>query len=239
MIRSIYLGYDAREADGYAVCRHSIQDRLTQQIPVRGLVLSDLQRRGLYRRPHERRGNQMWDLLSDAPMSTEFANSRFLVPHLAKSGWALFMDGSDMLVQTNLVRLFEEIADPQYAVMCVKHHHVPEASMKMDAQMQTRYARKNWSSVMLFNCDHEANDSLTIDMVNTLPGRDLHAFCWLEDDQIGTLGPEWNYLVGHTRLPDDTQPCIVHHTAGIPSMPGFEDVEYNDEWRHELEMWAA
>jgi hypothetical protein len=35
---------------------------------------------GLYRRRHERRDGRLWDTLSAAPMSTEFALTRFLVP---------------------------------------------------------------------------------------------------------------------------------------------------------------
>ena len=234
---SIWIGYDPREADAFALARYTIQKHLTQPIPVHGLVLSNLRKRGLYTRPHEQRGLQMWDVVSDAPMSTEFACSRFLVPHLAESGWALFMD-CDMLVRTNLVRFFEEIVDPKYAVMCVMHDHVPDSTVKMDSQMQTRYARKNWSSVMAFNVDHDANKWLTPAHVNETPGRDLHRFSWLNDDQIGELGPEWNYLVGHTKLPRGVEPKIVHHTDGIPSMAGYEDTEYADEWRAELGKWA-
>jgi len=238
MKHSIWIGYDPREANAFALARYSTKKHLTQPIPVHGLVLSDLRKRGIYSRPHEQRGLQMWDVVSDAPMSTQFACSRFLVPFLAGEGFAMFYD-CDMLVRTNLVRFFEEIMKPEFAVMCVKHNHVPDYSEKMDHQMQTLYARKNWSSVMCFNCDHPSNKWLTVKNVNAVPGRDLHRFCWLEDDEIGELGPEWNYLVGHTKLPKGVEPNIVHHTDGIPSMPGYEDTEYADEWRTQLDQWAA
>ena len=105
MDSSIWIGFDHREAQAFAVCRHSVDRRLTQQIRIRGLVLSDLERMGIYNRPWERRDNgQLWDLISDAPMSTEFACSRFLTPILAKTGWALFMD-CDILCRTSLARL--------------------------------------------------------------------------------------------------------------------------------------
>ncbi|WP_290497646.1 hypothetical protein [Hyphomonas sp. UBA4494] len=167
-------------------------------------------------------------------MSTEFACSRFLVPHLAMTGWALFMD-ADMLARTNVERLFEQCRDSK-AVMVVKHRHEPVEGVKMDGQLQTVYARKNWSSVMAFNVDHPANRSLTVEMVNTVPGRDLHRFCWLEDKHIGELDASWNYLVGHTD--PEIEPDIVHFTDGVPSMPGYENSEYADEWRAELEAWA-
>jgi lipopolysaccharide biosynthesis glycosyltransferase len=239
--RSIWVGFDPREAAAFAVARSSIRRRLTTPIPIFGIVLSDVQGRGLYERPTDCRvtGDQrvLWDVISDAPMSTEFACSRFLTPMLAgHDGWALFCD-CDVLARANLSELFD-LADPTKAVMCVKHDHVPDAATKMDGQPQTAYGRKNWSSVMLFNCDHPANvRRLTYDLVNTVPGRDLHRFCWLNDDEIGELGPEWNYLVGETQA--DVEPKLVHFTLGGPWFSRYEDVPYADEWRAELAAWAA
>ena len=238
---TIHIGFDPREAAAFAVARHSIRWNLTSPIPIYGLVLNELRRAGLYSRPTELRASSvdrpiLWDVISDAPMSTEFAISRFLVPHLAKSGWALFMD-CDMLVRKNFSRLFDYKSDnSKYAVMCVKHEHRPVGKSKMDGQLQTKYRRKNWSSFMLFNCDHPSNKKLTVEMVNTLPGRDLHRFCWLEDHEIGELGPEWNYLIGHSQSND---PSVVHFTDGLPFMPGYENSPYADEWRAELARWAA
>jgi hypothetical protein len=207
--------------------------------PVYGLVLDHLKARGLYTRPMEMRPSAadkpvMWDVVSDAPMATQHACARFLVRHLAKSGWALFVDG-DILVRGNLPAV--RSARPSKAVYCVQHRHEPEPGVKMDGQMQTRYARKNWSSVMAFNCDHVANRALTLAVINNTPGRDLHRFFWLADCDIGELGPEWNYLVGHTKA--NVDPQIVHMTDGTPSMPGYENCEFADEWRAELNRWAA
>ena len=232
---SIYIGYEPREIECFAVCRSSIRRRLTQPVPIRGLVLDEMRRRGFYTRPTEYREGQLWDVISEAPMSTEFAIARFLTPLLAGTGWALFMD-CDIMARDNLMRLFE-MADPEKAVMCVKHHHEPPDDVKMDDQIQTRYKRKNWSSVMLFNCDHPSNRRLTVDLINTVPGRDLHAFCWLEDDEIGELPERWNYLVGHTKG-HGIEPALVHWTNGPPCMPGFEDEEYAEEFREEIKRWA-
>lgn len=233
--QSIFIGWDPREADAFAVARASIRRRCNLPIPIRGVVLDDLKAQGLYWRPTSRRDGNLWDDISGAPMATEFAISRFLVPHLAGSGWALFMD-SDMLVRADISRLFE-IADPKKAVMVVKHQYDPPEGVKMDGQAQTRYARKNWSSVMLFNVDHSANKGLTVDLVNTVPGRDLHRFCWLKDEEIGELDPSWNWLAGHSDPSID--PKIVHFTLGTPAMAGWEDQPYADEWRAELLRWAA
>lgn len=232
---SIWIGFDPREADAFAVARYSINKHLITPIPVRGVVLTDLRTGGLYTRPTSHRDGRLWDDISEAPMSTEFACSRFLVPKLAGSGWALFMD-ADMLVRTDLLKLFSQ-ADPTKAVMVVKHNHQPTEKVKMDGQEQTRYARKNWSSVILWNVDHPANKALTTELVNSVPGRDLHRFCWLEDDLIGELHPKWNWLVGHSD--PEIDPAIVHFTDGIPTMEGYEDCEFADEWRAALERWAA
>lgn len=213
---------------------------MTQPIPIMGLVLSDLQRKRLYTRPMEWRASAadkpvMWDVISGAPMSTEHANARFLVPSLAKNGWALFMDG-DMLVRSNIARVFDGL-DGRKAIYCVQHQHAPTLTTKMDGQIQTAYSRKNWSSFVLFNCDHPSNRKLTVEMVNTLPGRELHRFCWLDDSEIGCLDQSWNFLVGHTD--PEIAPDVVHFTDGSPDMAGYENVAFADEWRAARNEWAA
>lgn len=232
---SVWLGFDPREAGAYAVARSSVERHLKSQWPIYGIVLDDLRARQLYCRPTSKRGVQLWDDISGAPMATEFACSRFLVPHLAKTGWALFMD-CDVLVRKNLDALFK-LCDPSKAVMVVKHDHQPAEDWKMDGQAQTRYAKKNWSSVCLWNVDHPANKALTVEMVNSIAGRHLHGFCWLPDDLIGELPPEWNFLVGHSDPSID--PAIAHFTDGIPTMPGYESCAFAAEWRAELQRWAA
>jgi hypothetical protein len=246
MKRSIWIGFDSRHAAAAAVCRHSITRRLTQPISVRGVVLDHLQQAGVYTRPVERRPaepgaahDQLYDPISEAPMSTEFAISRFLTPWLAGTGIALFAD-CDIVSRINLVKLFDQF-DPRYAVMCVKHQHEPTQEMKMDGQPQTVYPRKNWSSVMMFNCDHPANNALTVKLINQVPGRDLHRFCWLDDDLIGELHPRYNYLVGHTKLYEpasNESPALIHWTDGYPLLRGYENAEYADVFFDELNAWA-
>jgi hypothetical protein len=239
----VFLGFDPREAAAFAVARSSIR-QFDSHIPIHGLVLSDLQAKGLYYRPTERRLGKLWDVISAAPMSTEFAISRFLVPSIVKKwnqgfhsvdGWALFMD-CDMLVRTNLNVLHQQLDDTK-AVMCVKHNHQPKDGTKMDGQVQTAYPRKNWSSVLAFNVDHPSNKALNVEMVNTLPGRDLHRLCWLDDDEIGELDQSWNWLVGHSD--PEIDPDIVHYTDGIPTFEGYRNVAFADEWMRELERWAV
>lgn len=233
---SVYIGFDGREANAFAVARNTVRKHTISYVPVHGIVLDDMRAQSLYSRPTSRKDGRLWDDISEAPMSTEFAISRFLTPILAKEGLALFMD-ADMLARDSIMPIFDYAnANPQYAVMCVKHNFSPPEGVKMDGQMQTVYARKNWSSVMVFNVEHPSNRKLTVDLINSVPGRDLHRFCWLEDHEIGALPAEWNYLVGHTKI--DESPRIVHFTDGIPTMAGYEDCEYADEWRQELNAWA-
>lgn len=235
---SIFIGFDQREFAEFAVARQSVERNALKHWPVCGLVLSRLIKAGLYTRPMEIRqgvdGLEMWDVISGARQSSEHANSRFLVPFLAQEGWAMFMDG-DTKVRAPLPPLFASL-DRGKALYCVHHDYVPTNATKMDGQVQHQYSRKNWSSVMIFNCDHPANDKLTLEMVNTLPGRELHRFCWLEDRHIGALDPSWNYLVGVTD--PAVQPNIIHWTNGTPAMRGYEGTEYADEWRSARDEWA-
>lgn len=232
MERSIWIGFDPREAEAFSVCRGSLLRHLTEEIPVKGIVLAQLQCDGLYTRPIERHSGHLIDVLSRRPdyngaMSTEFAISRFFVPMLAKTGWALFMD-CDMLVRRDIADVFK-LCDPTKAVMCVQHEYEPSNREKMDGQIQTPYYRKNWSSFAIFNCDHPSNKRLTLDLLNSAVGKSLHAFSWLKDDEIGALPHEWNFLVGHT---DETiDPAVVHYTEGLPNMRGYEDSQYANEWR--------
>lgn len=231
MKRSIHIGYDPREADAFRVARISILMQSSLNIPVLPIGLPQMRADRLYFRDHEYRtgadGNkQMWDMISDAPMSTEFAISRFLTPHLAGTGWALFCD-CDFMAQGDIADLFA-LADPQYAVMVVKHDHQPSGQYKMDGQRQTSYPRKNWSSLMLFNCDHPANRKLSINTVNFSTGRDLHRFAWLDDELIGELPPVWNHLVG-VNAPNSAA-RMIHFTLGIPSMQGYAGCEYSRDW---------
>lgn len=226
-VANVFIGWDAREIRAFEVAVATLLARATVPVNVQPLRLRQLELFGLMRRPHTKRRQQMWDLISDAPMSTEFAIARFLTPLLAQTGWALFVDG-DVVFLDDVAKLFDQ-ADDQYAVMCVQHPPLERLeALKMDGQIQTAYTRKNWSSVMLFNCDHPANRGLTLEKINTLPGRDLHRFCWLDDVFIGPLTCEWNWLVGVQARP--RAPKLAHFTLGGPWLPGWTPHEHDDLW---------
>ena len=224
----VYIGSDPREQKAFHVCMASLLRHSSIPLKINPLILSDLRDRGLYYRPTERRGLQLWDKISDSPMSTEFAISRFLVPALNDyKGWALFVD-SDFMFRSDIAEI-TNLIDDKYAAMVVKHYYdqpiVPNAT-KMDNQRQTQYGRKNWSSFILWNCGHPANEALTIDCVNSARGLNLHQFLWLDDHQIGQIPFEWNWL--------DLKPKAVHFSWGTPDMDGYENAPFSDEWRSYL-----
>ncbi len=222
----IYVGYDRREALAYTVACDSLQRRASQQLALHRLDADELYRKRLLWRPVERDGDQMVDHLSAAPQATEFAMARFCVPFLQRSGWALFVD-CDVVARGDVAELFA-LADPRYAVMVVKHDHQGDEGTKMCGQIQTSYRRKNWSSVVMWNCEHRANLRLTPEIVNGWRGIQLHQFCWLADDEIGALPQEWNWLVGVQAMPDT--PRLAHFTLGGPWLPGWTGALHDEIW---------
>lgn len=211
MKNEIFIGYDPKEHLAYEVCRSSITKRTKpSNFFITPLKLDTVKE--VLTRPIEIKEGKLWCPISEAHMSTEFAISRFTIPFIRKSGWHLFMD-SDMILQADIKELFD-LADDKYAVMVVKHKQESGEATKMDGQIQSYYSRKNWSSVVLWNCSHPAHEKLTIEDLNTWPGRDLHAFKWLEDEEIGELPKEWNHLVGVN--PENKDAKLIHYTLGGP-----------------------
>lgn len=222
----IYIGHDIRESVAYNVAENSIlRNTDSSKVEVKPLYIEAFRKSGLLTREIEWRGNQMWCPISDAPVGTEFTFTRFFVP-LIETGWVLFMD-CDVVVKTD-IREIMKYADPKYAVMVVKHDYEPKEELHMVDQIQTKYSRKNWASVMLFNCDHHANKRLTKEVINNWPGRELHALKWLQDEEIGELPPEWNYLVDVNEPMEN--PKIMHFTLGGPWLNGWEPKESDSHW---------
>jgi hypothetical protein len=232
MLPNLYVGFDLRMADPFMVAVRSAIEKAGYALDVKPLLLPYLQAVGDYTRLLSIRDGVMWDEISDAPMSTQFAISRFLVPYLeGYSGFSIFCD-SDFMFRADLGSIAKEHDLSKYAVMVVKHDYAPADTTKMDGQVQTQYPRKNWSSFIVFNNAHPSNRWLTPEVVNAVPGRDLHRFCWLEDHEIGELNVEWNWLEGHS--PDTINPKAVHYTRGTPDMAGYENAPFADEWREIL-----
>jgi hypothetical protein len=166
--------------------------------------------------------------------STDFAITRFLVPFLCDyEGFGLFMD-ADMLVHGDVADFVGYTTMDKYhntALRVVKHDYVPKTEKKFLGNEQTKYAKKNWSSVMLFN--NTLCRKLTPEYVANTHGLDLHQFKWLEDHQIGELPIEWNWLVGEYGKPE--KPIKnYHYTLGTPCFPDYANSEYGDLWFEEM-----
>ncbi len=227
-VARIFLGFDSRERHAYEVAHYTLSSRASCPLLITPLRLSMLEQQGIMWRTRKIVGTGkavvMWDNVSKAPMSTEFAISRFAAVILAQTGWVAFMD-SDIVALGDVAGLFSH-CDPRFAVMCVKHGELIERGAKMDGQPQLPYPRKNWSSVMLFNCDHPSNRWLTLGRLNRTPGRDLHRFCWLRDEEIGALPLAWNWLVNVEPCPDGVK--LAHFTLGGPWLPDWSPREHDD-----------
>jgi hypothetical protein len=216
----VYVGWDSREEIAYEVCRFSLLRHARTPVEVRPLKQAELRTRGLYWRP------------VDPLASTEFTYTRFLVPALnGYRGWALFCD-CDFLWRADVGELFA-LADDRYAAMCVHHDHRPTETMKMDGRQQTLYPRKNWSSLILYNCGHPANRALTVEVANRETGSFLHRFQWLDDAVIGAIPETWNWLEGWCAPPAGGPPKAVHYTRGGPWFAEWLGVDYAELWLSE------
>lgn len=231
LAKAVFVGHDSREADATKVCIASMLEESSSDLSIKKLSEPRLRHSGLYRRTYTMVDGVKIDTVDRKPFSTDFSFTRFLVPALSQyDGPALFSDG-DFLFREDVTSLFA-LFDPRYAVQVVKHRPLHEAGKKMDGQSQQPYFRKNWSSLVLWNCGHASNRHLTPYQVNQANGQWLHGFRWLDDDEIGELPADWNHLV----LVDDHRldPRAVHFTTGVPSMPGYENSPFADEWRSYL-----
>ena len=203
----IFIGYDFRERAATNVLIDSLYQHSTYPLSITPLVTSQLEKQSYHSRKREEK------------QSTDFSFTRFLVPFLMNfEGWAIFMD-CDMLCFSDIGELWEE-RNENYSLMCVKHDHKTSEKKKFQGEIQTSYPKKNWSSLMLFNC--EKCKTLTIDYVNKSSGLDLHRFNWLEsEDQIGSFkGEGWNrLLLDESRTKNiykDDKTKLVHWTLGGP-----------------------
>ena len=213
MIR-VFIGYDPREAAAYHVCSQSIIANCSEPVSITPLHLPQIRRLLGYDEKHPDGSNA-------------FIYSRFLVPALCDfQGWALYLDG-DMLVRGDLAELWALRANDK-DVHVVKHDYVTRHPVKYLGAKNESYPRKNWSSVILWNCANFPNRQLTPDFVASRSGAYLHRFEWLYDGRIGDLPREWNWLVGEYEA--NPQAKLLHYTLGIPAFPEYRDCDHAGEW---------
>ncbi len=218
----IFIGYDFRERAAANVLIDSIYQKSSLPVSITPLITSQLKKKELFYR--ERDKNQ----------STDFSFTRFLVPNLmGYKGWAIFMD-CDMLCRVDISRLWS-LREEGKSLMCVKHNHNPKLEKKFLGEKQTKYQKKNWSSLMLFNC--AKCKSLTVDYVNKASGLELHQFKWLKDEsEIGDIKDfGWNFLINVQDLPKQKEKVdqipLLHWTLGGPWFRENDNLtEFDKEW---------
>jgi lipopolysaccharide biosynthesis glycosyltransferase len=162
--------------------------------------------------------------------SNHFIYTRFLVPYLCDfAGHAIFIDG-DMIVRGDIAELWAQ-RDATKDVQVVKHDYKTRMPIKYLGAKNEDYPRKNWSSVILWNCASFPNRKLTPEFIQRATGSELHRFSWIEDERIGELAPEWNWL------PDEYGPNadakLLHYTLGTPCFQEFADTPQGNEWHKE------
>ncbi len=211
----IIVGFDQREAIAYHVFCQSVLQRTSNPVIFQPLVESSLID---YHETH-----------SDG--SNKFVYSRFLTPFFrGYSGWAIFADG-DMVCLDDIKNLWR-LRDESKAVMVVKHSYKTKATVKYLGNRNEDYPRKNWSSLVLWNCGHPKNKVLTPQLIQDSNGAFLHRFSWLNDEDIGDLPIEWNWLA--IEYPQNPNAKIVHFTLGTPCFKEYSDTSMSELWKEEF-----
>lgn len=211
----IVVGFDQREAIAYHTFSQSVLEK--SSLPVLFLPLSMNTLKG-YRETHQDKSN-------------DFVYSRFLTPYLNKfQGWAIFADG-DMVCQSDIRELWD-LRDETKALQVVMHDYKTKFNQKYLGNTNENYPRKNWSSLILWNCSHPKHKVLTPDFISSQTGKYLHRFSWLDDEDIGELPIEWNWLA--IEYPNHPKAKIIHYTLGTPCFKDYRDSEMADAW-HEVQ----
>lgn len=211
MIR-MFVGYDAREAVAFHTFVQSVIEHSSAPVSFTPLALNTLTDHYV-----EQHGDG----------SNQFIYSRFMVPFLCGfMGWAIFADG-DMLCREDIAKLWR-MRDSSKAVQVVKHNYRTKAPLKYLGATNEDYPRKNWSSLILFNCGHPANQRLQPEVVMGSSGAYLHRFQWLDDQLIGDIPLGWNWLVDE--YAHNNWAALVHYTLGTPCFKEYRDCDMAEEW---------
>ena len=100
----------------------------------------------------------------------------------------------------------------------------------MDGVKQTSYPRKNWSSLMMFNCEHKDSKKLTPKVISTETPQYLHRMEWTGD--VGKIPIMYNWLEGD--YPKTINPKAIHFTNGGPWHESW-DGDWRQEWEEGYE----
>ncbi len=206
------VGFDEREAIAYHAFTQSVIEK--SSLPIRFLPLN-INSLGGYTEEHKDGSN-------------DFIYSRFLVPYLMNfNGWAIYADG-DMVCLTDIKKLWD-LKDDKYAVQVVKHNYKTKVENKYWGNKNENYPRKNWSSLILWNCNHSSHKVLTPEFIQKQTGTFLHRFSWIEDTEIGELEKEWNWLAMEYEEKKDLN--LIHYTIGTPCFKEYENSSLSHFWK--------
>lgn len=212
----IVVGFDQREAIAYHTFSQSVLEK--SSLPVLFLPLSINTLKG-YKETHNDKSN-------------DFVYSRFLTPYLNNfEGWAIFADG-DMVCQSDIKELWD-LRDETKALQVVMHDYKTKFNQKYLGNTNENYPRKNWSSLILWNCSHPKHKILTPDFISSQTGKYLHRFSWLDDEDIGELPIDWNWLAIEYSINPNAK--IIHYTLGTPCFKDYRNTEMAVTW-HEVQQ---
>lgn len=211
----IFIGFDPREAIAYHTCVNSIIRHSSHPVSITPLALNN------FKSFYSNNGKDG---------SNSFIYSRFLVPWLMKyQGKAIFIDG-DMIVRGDIAELWD-LHSEEHAVSVVKHDYVTRRTEKYLGAKNENYPRKNWSSVVVWQCNAVENRRLTPEFVEQATGAELHRFTWIDDARIGELPVEWNWLPDEFGINSDAK--LLHWTLGTPCFHDFAEANQASEWHRE------
>jgi len=144
------------------------------------------------------------------------------------------VDAADMLLRSDVSEL-GDLFDKSKAVQVVKHDYQTKHPRKyvgtsMEADNRD-YQRKNWSSVILWNCGHMAHFESRNKIRRAIlagDGKFLHRFGWLKDKDIGELPIEWNWL--SQEHGENQNAKLIHFTAGMPGFSHYKNSPMAEPW---------
>ena len=209
---NIFIGFDQKEAVAYHTFVQSLIEMSSVPLSIVPLAENNL---NFYNESHNDGTNK-------------FTYSRFLIPYLMDyNGWAIFVDG-DMVCLSDIKEL-KSYFDPKYAVSVVKHDYKTKQKLKYFGQKNENYPRKNWSSVIIWNCSHPKNKILTPSLIDSKDGAFLHRFKWLNDVDIGSLPKSWNWLA--IEYPEKENLNLIHYTLGTPCFKKYSNSSLSKHWK--------
>ena len=210
-IIDLAVGFDQREAVAYHTFVQSVIENAST--PVRFMPL-DIKSLKVYNETH-----------TDG--SNDFIYSRFLVPYLMNfKGWAIYADG-DMICVEDIKKLWD-LRDKKYAVQVVQHDYKTKVTKKYWGNKNENYPRKNWSSLVIWNCEHEKHKILSPNFIQNQTGSFLHRFHWLNDDEIGNINKKWNWLAMEYEEKKDIN--LIHYTIGTPCFKEYSNQAFSSYW---------